>query len=456
MRSVRERVAVGVSAITAAALIGALHLHVDAIRGPDYFRWPSMPLPDASLLVLLGPALLVAWAVWRGRADARSGLAFFAAAATQALVLGWLRGDGPPLAHAADLLENAMIHGYLETAREVCPSADWMATYPSVMADQGVHVRVHPPGPVASYCVLFAITGSGRGAAVAAALVLGGVAASTPVFVQSLAARLGLGPRVALLAAALAALSPAPGAFFPSFDAVYPALVCGLMIVWLRALEGEGTHNGLPSHGWPSHGWAVAAGALGWGLSMGSYVLAVVVVPLAVLTSMRGLDRRRIALTVAVSASTFVAIYLALWLALGLDPFAVFARALENQADNLSTWFPTRAWPRTIGWDLWDFALGLPAIVLIPALLFCQRAVTSNDRALLTIAALGLALPTLAALSGQITTETFRTWMFMAPAVHLCAASELARCRPSSSAAFLACTALLSASVVQQVGFVWS
>ncbi|MCA9610625.1 MAG: hypothetical protein KC619_33750, partial [Myxococcales bacterium] len=223
-----------------------------------------------------------------------------------------------------------------------------------------------------------------------------------------------------------------------------PALTTATLLVWAVALDRG------------SHRWAAGAGALVWVLSSASYVLGVILVPLVALAGSVTTDaarRRRMATTAGIALVSLVVL---MWAATGFDPFAVFATALDDQAGNLASSFRDRAWHETVGWDLWDFAQGLPMIVAIPALALAWRGLRTDDPIARRLASMALAGPLLAALSGALTTETFRTWMFLMPPVFVAAGRELASWPPRHLAVFLACAAVLSATWLQQLRFVWS
>lgn len=447
----RARVAWIAAAVTAAVGIGSaalLALHVDWAAGPPWFRWPYDSLPALELWPLLLVAFApVAWALHRARSspDGFAIAALVLGAATLAVVAQGVRAHGPALDRATWILEDPRIHGYLTTARALCDDPAWLADFPAHSPAQGVHVRVHPPGLVGSYCLLGAAVGFGPALPVLAAILLWAIAALAPLVTYRLGLALGIRPRAALLGAACLALSPAPAAFCPSFDAIWPTVIAGLYLAWRRAVSDGG-----------SLGAAALAGALVWIALGSSYVLAAAALPLLVIAAAElraDGGGARVARAAGAAVGVFAALTLALYLGRGLDQLAVLAQALDNQAENTARWFSGRSWPDTIGWDLLDLGRAMPWPLAVPALLGAGRDVGRGEW---TWPALAWLLPLLAALGGQITTETFRTWMFMLPPLALIAGRELAGWPARPRLVALASAALVSGAVIQHHAVVWS
>ncbi len=427
----------------AVACAAGIAAGIEALAGPDYFRWPYVPLAAWPLWPLLLVAMApIAAAVARDRGDALGQLGLALGALAIGTVALAARAEGPAWTRAIWILEDPQIHGYLGTARALCDDPGWLRDFAAHSAAQSVHVRVHPPGLVASYCGLRALAGDGPAVAPTAYVSLASLAALAPPLAYRLGRALGLSDRASLLGAACLALSPAAAVFCPSFDAVWPTWACALYLAAHHGMRGR-------------LGAATGAGALLWVGSVSSYVLAGVGVPLAVLVAWAARERgwRAVGTGALVALGALLGLSGVAWLA-GYDPVAVLAQALENQGENTARYFPTRHWPTTIGWDLWDFGRGLTWPLLVPALWAAYRA--TRDGSARWLVAFGFALPLLAALSGIWTTETVRTWMFMLPGALLVVGAELARWPRPAQLVALASTALVSGAVLQHELFVWS
>jgi hypothetical protein len=222
------------------------------------------------------------------------------------------------------------------------------------------------------------------------------------------------------LGAAVLALTPGFILFFPGFDAAYPILTCAMVGLWARAVQ--------------TGRWSYAA-AFGAVLALATFftyvllVLGIFLLGYALwgLKGVPGWTWKALIRQSSVALAVLAGIYLTLWLVTGFDVIATFREALRLQA-SIMNWITTgrRAWPRTIGFDLWDFALGAG---WIPVLIAGYGLVGYRQRGRTERAAMGLAVLQIVgvALTGLVASETARVWIFMQPLLMIPVGLELRR-----------------------------
>jgi len=427
-----RRGALGAAAVFGVAGLVFLQLEVPAVAGPDYFRWPWTSVAAARFWPLWGLAVgtPLFFAAWQRARRGRLAVGWLCVAAGAASLLPHLLRGGDLRVMVA-LLESETVHGYATSAAALCDSRTLWSRWPATLPAQPMHVSTHPPGLVALWC-------GARAATVAPAALMAALltvaAAASPWAVHGLGR--ALAPRSAFLAATFAALSPTIAAFAPSFDAAYVPLAC--LFLWAV-------------HRSPDARWAIAlTGVLAFALSQLAYTLVLLGLPAAVLlgagptTKPTWSHAWRHAWRPALGAAAVaVGCHVVFSLITDFDPLATLEVALANQAEHLEL-LADRRLPRTLGWDLADWALAgaftLPWLAL---------------RAPLRLRLLALLPPVVVAVCGVTPGETFRLWSIFLPGLWIAAAAGLRDASPRARAALLALTLVVSATIGRQLAFVW-
>ena len=302
--------------------------------------------------------------------------------------------------------------------------ADWLGQYDEVLRGAPLHARTKPPAPIAFYVATIRIAGPERAPLLAAALV--SLLSAAAVVAMGAAVRVIANEDAALQAATLLALAPSMTLFFPALDPTYPLFSCAMLATWFLALTLGRT------------GAAVAFGLLLFAASLTSYALLVLGAPLVVMTLVvpyRGQDAsarpdrissvlRRLRLTAIAVGSCAIA-YGVLWLATRFDPISAFRTASSLQTALLHELH--RPYPRTILFDLLDFALGSGWVPVVLAAFWVFTRARNEPAATRATALASLATPLLVALTGLLQAETARVWIFLLPLLLLPASLELSR-----------------------------
>ena len=163
--------------------------------------------------------------------------------------------------------------GYLDNVSLVGSPGAFLAGFAQNIERYRTHARGHPPGLVLVLWVMDRIGLGGAGPAAALVLIGGAVATvSVLVAIRSLA-----GEAVARRAAPFVVLVPA-AAVATNFDLVFSALAAGALCLWVLATASVGQRSTTR---------AAAAGALFGCTLLGSYGLALFVVPVAAVAAHR-------------------------------------------------------------------------------------------------------------------------------------------------------------------------
>ncbi|MCK4849983.1 MAG: hypothetical protein KAT11_01465, partial [Phycisphaerae bacterium] len=255
----------------------------------------------------------------------------------------------------------------------------------------------------------------------------------------------GAGRDSAFCGAVAMTLCPAVVVLFPEFDQVYPVLTCGLIGLWVMALD----QNKLR--------YSVAFGCVLSVMCLFAYNLLVLGIFLLGFAILRCLRRPRMSVTSVLKHSgmamgVFLILYLALWTFTGFDPVATFSSALSNQAELLKQ--VARPYPATIFFDLTDFAMGASWIGFLLAgyYLFGRIREKQYNKLPLVLLALGQLLAV--AVCGLLPGETIRVWLFMFPLLMLPVGLELARWSFKAQLAAYACMWLLMCTIAENMMFI--
>ncbi|WP_165067082.1 hypothetical protein [Paludisphaera rhizosphaerae] len=365
--------------------------------------------------------------------------------------------------------------GYYDVVKEQVGPDPWafLADYPRWVRAQGAgHLGVHPPGLIAGYCGLLALTerhpaaadllnsampsstadgfrqvevGMGMTipaadrAAVYLATLITLFACAGTVAPLYLLARESLPPQVAWASAILWPLAPAANLFQPLSDVAYPFLsACALAAAaWAARLRSSSDVSTLGG-GRPLAsvlGWAflavVSGAVMGFGMMFTLALLPVGLSVALVVMTTRGLGLTRgLSVIVAIGAG-FLGVVAACWLATRSDPFATWAANLANNArfnegmrGSYLTWLIYNPFETAI-------AAGLPAFI------WAAIGLTAGRRLVPRAAWCTLAVLAIADLSGRNMGEVARLWILFLPPLFLAAGVGLRRLNAGFQAVFV-------------------
>jgi hypothetical protein len=429
---------------------------VTGINGPDYWRWKWRVhrglIPYLLLLAAIIPLLVAQW-----RFVPKPGSALPRIILLMATVLAFEitdRGlDMVPfdLTRLVSITEESGSTGYFTEAENFLASGQstrqFLGDYARLMPTFSMHACNKPPGSILFYVPFLRLTHTEDAAAMWGALTIGLLATlgvpATYLFIRELT-----GDRAAAFhGATFFSLCPGLLLFIPEFDQIYPVFSCALLILWGKSLQ--------TGNAW----WAVALGLAFAAICFQAFtllVLGVFVLGYALLTIYQ---IGKPALTTilrqsAIAAVTVFVSYGLLWLWSGYNPVEVFVVAIANQAKQQPA--TGRFWPRTIPFDLTDFALGMGWVCALIALfhllaILRQRSWRTRPAQL---AILCLIQPIAVALTGLLPGETARTYAFMFPLIMLPLGLELTHWPTGPRLAALMCLWILAAILSQNMVFV--
>jgi len=400
--------------------------HIPGANGPEYWHW-DWRHPNAvrfyPFFFAVSVLVFIAIRFWRMSARYLA-IALLTLAALGLKVPAMVESqDGSAQAAIRAVVRNRFSNSYFSDAVRVNKDMqagrltvhDLIAGYPKFMPNLGNHTRIRAPGLLLVNLAIIRLCGSDLDLA---ATILGWSAAALAALVVPMVYLLLRALRRTKLEAfcgsAFYALCPAPAMFFVSVDAIYPAVTCALIILWINALRRKKPIYAL------AFGAALAATCFFTFnlLVLGLFLLAITAIPVYQ-TRYRDLPRIATLALVAVAVATFIVIYLAAYFLTGLNLIAIFKSALVNQAAFAQR--SGRAGLFTAGWDLYDFALGTGFI----GLLLAASYIISGKRRLIPILCLVQIL--FIACTQLLAVETARVWMFMIPLLMVPVGAELAR-----------------------------
>jgi len=433
-------------------------LHVKGMNGPGYFPWPWRRLsPERSFALMLLAAIpfFVGQSLYvREPRRVRTSLLLVALSTfSLELVCAGLQVSPFSLRRISDVVESVQATSYFTIASALCdgahlrPVREWLRQYPALMAGFPGHGVTKPPGPVLYYCFMIARVDGHTTAALVGGIIVGLLAAASVPLTFVLLRHLLGNTNAAFHGASFLGLCPGLIGFFPQCDQIYPIFTCGLVLFWSLALVTRAFRYAV--------GFGIVLSlALIWsysflvlGVFLGGYTILI--------AAQRDHDDaiRRIAVYAAVGLSTVVVIYGLLWSLTGFDPIATFRTALHDQSRNLREL--ARPYPRTIVWDLFDFALGTGWISVLLAVFAIDRSrsrgLSGRERWLI---ALALAQIVAVALTGLLQTETARVWLFMAPLLMIPVGLELQHWKKSHVLTAYGSLWLVLSAITQNMVFI--
>lgn len=454
----RWRAAIIALCTLAGLLLGVLViLDVPGVTGPSFWAWPYRYLPAwptyAALAVAAVPFFIgqvIYGARDRGRAYTLVALACVTLGCLALKLASVLPYTDPPgLGFIQTIVENPDATSYYTDAaalRSAHPEGwrGWLPLYPQYMPQLSLHSKTKAPGPVLYWTVVIHFFGVGRTAAIAGGIGVGVLAALaipvTYVFLRALT-RDG---EAAFAGASFMSLCPGFVLFFPMFDPAYAILSCAMIGLWAAAVERDdwraaaGAGAALAAVCWVSFNVLVV------GAFMAAYPFVVARAPFA--------RTAKLAAIALVTGFALLALSLATF---GYDPAATFASAWRNQQELLARFGYMRPYPRTIPFDLLDFAFGAAwSGAALAIAYFADRTARAEER-LTRLSLLCLAQLVLVAVTGLLQMETARVWNFMLPLLMVPAGIELRAWAPRWRALVYLAAWFAMAAIAQNVKLIY-
>jgi hypothetical protein len=441
--------------IIAIALLMAtlILLHVQGVTGPKFWFWPMrresalrvyLPMLIAIIPLVVAHAL---YARWCGREKFLLPLLMITAYAM--MIINILAPTRPA---SFDLLRDCVrspyAMSYYNDAQALQGTEHWLAMYPQILPQLSMHTQSKPAGPLLYFTAFINVMGYNDRTAIVSGLCIGLIATFSIVATYFAASLLSDSKRTGFFAASLLAICPGFVLSFPLFDPAYIIFSAALIAFWAKALS---TNRPI---------YSILFGVtLALMLLVTYTVLIAGAFLLAYTVCCTGLSVRaaidRAMKHAGIALGTCALLLGIFWLLTGYNMVEAFRSAWVNQQRLVLT-EGSRRWPRTIPFDLWDFALGT-AWVLIPLAGFglCRawREPSWNDR-LVRVMTCALALPLLTALTALLPLETARVWNFQLPLLLLPAGYELTHWSPGARWIAIACVWIGLATLMQNVWIV--
>jgi hypothetical protein len=443
--------------VVSSLLTASVFLHLPGVNGPDYWEWAWQRLdaPRAFAFTALAALPFFAGQYVRSRRPRDLRLALLLVSLSMFLleiVCAGLYSRPFGLARVPEIIESPLATSYYSVAASLSggPHArhalEILRAFPDLTPSLPYHATTKPPGPVLFHYALIKLLGVGPPSSLAAGLVIGALAAFGVPLTFLLLRRLLGDAEAAFHGASFYALCPGLILFFPQFDQIYPLFTCALALSWSLALEGRGSLYAVCFGVVLSLATFMSYTLLTLGIFLGGYTLA------AAARGWGGCDFARAARRVFVSLLVVALFYAALRLLAGFDPIRTFTTALSNQSVALSVL--KRPYPRSVPWDLYDFALGTGWLGFLLASFRVGRQLggeRGGRELCLSLLAVGQILGLAA--SGLMQTETSRVWLFMTPLLAIPVGAELRRWKFTHQLTTYFCLWLILAAVHQNMVF---
>jgi hypothetical protein len=464
--------------LAATAVLGAaIARHVDGINGPDYWRWPWRVYrgltPYLILFLAATPTFIAQLRLHSTQSSVLRPPSYFSGLLL--MMVGVLafelanRGlDMVPfdLTRIGSIIEQPGSIGYFTHAEEMDQSGesihDFLHDFARKMPTFTLHARNKPPGSILFYLPFLRLAPTWDAAAMSAGLFIALLTTLSVPATYLMALELTGNRRAAFDAAALLSLCPGLLLFLPEFDQFYPVYTSALVILWARSLRTGRT------------GFAVAFGVALALVFFQTFNLLLLGVFLTGYTAMFLLGRISPAQSSArhrspqavlgstelaevspqshvfhqslVALLTLTTVYTMLWLWCGYNPVRTLVMGITTHVQDMPA--THRIWPRTVPYDLTDFALGMGWVCALLALFYLPKGWRQG------ILLLCFAQPVAVALLGLLQGETARVWIFIFPLVLVPAGLELAGWSRARRLAVLGCLWLLTALLSQNMVFV--
>jgi len=432
--------------VVAAIVVVLIALHTPGMNGPAYWKWEWRRLDALGVYTLLPLAAIpIFLAQWLDGASTRRRVISIMLLTVGTLTLRYasilVQTRPPSFQRIETVIRSDAATSYYTDALGLSRIGGWFGAYDQVLRLPGLHLHTisKPPGPVLFFSTLIYMFGDSALAIQIAAAIMGLLAALAVPATYLLLRRLTSNSEAALCGASFLALAPGFVLFFPMFDPIYILLSSGLIGFWDGALDDRS---------------AAAAVAMGLVLALVCLVTFNVLVvgffcamyPIVVRRASAGTVFRQ----AGVVLLTMAAALGGLWLVTGYNPIATFESAWHNQHALLTRYADQRPYPKTILFDLTDFALGSGWIsVALVILYFLGR------RLQLGVVCLALAQIGLVAVLGVLQAETARVWNFMLPLLMLPIGLELAGWPARHRAAALIALLGVTCAISQNMKFIF-
>jgi hypothetical protein len=346
-------------------VMGALILlHTHRINGPWYYTWSWRRLDAWTLFsrMALAAVPFVIGQILYVRARRPTVLAIgFVAVSVVTLQLAALSAQPPfGLSRLTLIIENTIHTSYFTAARLLADDErigllDWLGVFPQVLDMLQVHARFKPPGLIMYYYLLIKVIGDPHRAATIGGLLIVALSSLAVPATYRLITFFSGNRDAAFCGACYLALTPSLILFAPQFDQVYPAIACGLLLLWGLALRRGG------------YGYGLAFGAALAAALFLSYIFLILGLFMVVLTLLHIAERGtagfwRAVLQALLATSVIVLFYLFL-MHLGFNAVETFFMIAALQEADLV--FLARPFPLHVFIDPLDFLLGAGFIAAI-------------------------------------------------------------------------------------------
>jgi hypothetical protein len=285
-----------------------------------------------------------------------------------------------------------------------------------------MHTQSKPAGPLLYFTAFIDMLGYNDRTAIISGACIGLISTFSIVATYWLAKLLSGSREIGFACASLLSICPGFILSFPLFDPCYILFSTALIGLWAVSLSQDKLRHSV-----------MLGVVLSLMMLMTYTVLIIGGFLVAYVFLCMGPTRKieRVAKHGAVAIGCCVLALGVFWLVTGYSVPGAFQAALVNQHQLVMS-DATRAWPRAVPFDLWDFALG-SAWISFPLAGFglyrAWRAHGWQDR-FVRIMTIGLAVPLLTAATGLLPLETARVWCFQLPLLLLPAAYELSFWKP--------------------------
>jgi hypothetical protein len=423
------------------------------IYGPSYWKWHARYIEFWRYLpAMLLCAVPLFGALWIGSGSrARVGLSIallmLSMLAMQIVHIG-LTVRPFSLSRVIYFVESPMSTSYFSDALRSMdhPTTELLAQYPGYMSQFYLHAQEKPPGPMLFFRTIIAGAGleSPDRTALIAGWIIGILATLNVPAVYTLLHTLTKDREVAFAGSVMMALCPGLILNFPMLDQLYAIGTCLLLITWIMALRSGKISRAVAFGAILSAAIFLVYHYLVLGFFLGVATLAFIFFP----------PKRPpevVAQQALAAIGTMLLIYFAFYAITGFNAVETFRTALTNQSKLLPEFH--RPYPKTIVFDLTDFALGagwIPWVLAVTAM--GNREIERSWRCW---GALALAQIVLVALAGLLQAETARVWCFLLPLLVLPAAMELSRWPRAARVAVFAAMWLLVCLVGQNMTFMY-
>lgn len=440
---------VGIAGVMAILVL----LHVRYVNGPWFWFWPwrrEAPGRTYATMLLAAIPLIVAHVVHHKCRIREAYLLPLLMITSYAMMLANIVAPTHPA--SLDLLRDAVrspyAMSYYTDAAALQQFDGWLAQYPQLLPQLSMHTQSKPAGPLLFFTAFIRVMGYNDHTAIVSGLCIGLLSTFSVAASYWLIKLLSGNREAGFMGASLLAICPGYVLSFPLFDPAYIILTAALVGLWILALSRDRIR------------FSALLGLTAGAMLIVSYTLLIVgafmVGYALVCTSLpprraiaRGARHAAIAIVICAAALCLF------WMLTGYNAPEAFHAALINQQRLVSA-DGGRTWPRTIPFDLWDFALGSGWVIIPLAGFGLQRAWRARGwkDPLVRILAMSLAMPLLTALTGLLPLETSRVWNFELPFLLLPAGFELMHWRTRDRWIVVGCVWLASATISQNLWIV--